>query len=610
LGYSASNDGVASTVFPSVLYVGRLASDPPGVLSHGEVTMIAGGGSQVASRWGDYSAMRVDPVDGCTYWYTQEYIAAGPNRNTRIGAFRFPTCNPADLVISKSDSPDPVIAGNQLQYTISVLNNGPANATNVAVTDILPAGVTFLSSSIPCPNTEPPAGERTCSLGTLASGALTSFTIQVLIPANFLSSLGVSTANITNTASVAADELDSNPDNNTDSESTNVIERADLRITKTCKPDAPAPAGTDAYCDLVVTNLGVSDAQNVSVTDTLTSNSPFQVISYGTTVPVVCAPGVPSLFVTNFTVNCTVGTLAAGASTTIRVNVISNDGGDVNDSATVSSSTPDPDTSNNLATGHVTFAASANVSVIKTSAPNPVVAGTNFTYTITASNAGPSAATNVVVTDTLPGQISVVHVTPGPGNQCSGGIPGNPAQPLICTLGTINSGDFEIITVEVKVNSSTPDGTILINNVAVSSDAADPNNSNNVFTANTDVNARADLVITKTSDKPNYKPNALITFTVKVENTGPSDALAVVVTDTLPDVRGAIYLSDTGGCTKAGDVLTCNMANMPVGTSKSFNVNMEVKGNRGPITNNVSVASSTTDPAGGNNSTSKTVQVK
>ena len=90
LGYSVSS----STTYPSIRYTGRLASDPPGTLPQGEETIVAGGGSQLSdsNRWGDYSAMSVDPNDDCTFWYTQEFYAAtGPaNWHTRVGAFRFP----------------------------------------------------------------------------------------------------------------------------------------------------------------------------------------------------------------------------------------------------------------------------------------------------------------------------------------------------------------------------------------------------------------------------------------------------------------------------------------------------------------------------------------
>lgn len=92
VGYSVSS----STTFPSIRYAGRLATDPSGGLFQGEATLQAGGGSQTSSgdRWGDYSMLAVDPVDDCTFWYTNEYYAATSSRGwrTRIGSFRFPGC--------------------------------------------------------------------------------------------------------------------------------------------------------------------------------------------------------------------------------------------------------------------------------------------------------------------------------------------------------------------------------------------------------------------------------------------------------------------------------------------------------------------------------------
>ncbi len=88
LGYSVSG----STIFPDLRYTTRLESDPPGVLGS-EAVLVAGGGAQSGSnRWGDYSAMTVDPVDLCTFWYTGEYYSAtSPTHwNSRIGAFRVP----------------------------------------------------------------------------------------------------------------------------------------------------------------------------------------------------------------------------------------------------------------------------------------------------------------------------------------------------------------------------------------------------------------------------------------------------------------------------------------------------------------------------------------
>ena len=174
---------------------------------------------------------------------------------------------------------------------------------------------------------------------------------------------------------------------------------------------------------------------------------------------------------------CNLGTLAAGALVTVRVTVTSAAGGDVNDIASVSSATPDPDPSNNTATGKVSFTASADLSITKTRSPNPVIAGTNLTYVIAIGNAGPSSAVNVVVRDTIPAEVSVLTVTPSVGS-CTAGIPGNPLQPLTCTMDSLANGGSATITVVTKVNSAVPNGTVINNNATVSG-VKRSNNANN-----------------------------------------------------------------------------------------------------------------------------------
>lgn len=91
LGYSVSSN----TVFPGIRYTGRLMGDPANTLPQGEAVLINGTGSQDGSpRWGDYTAMTVDPSDGCTFWYVNEYIQTTGDRlwQTRIGSFRFAGC--------------------------------------------------------------------------------------------------------------------------------------------------------------------------------------------------------------------------------------------------------------------------------------------------------------------------------------------------------------------------------------------------------------------------------------------------------------------------------------------------------------------------------------
>ena len=151
LGYSTSNGTVPN--FPSIAYSGRLAGDPLNQLPQTETQLIAGGGSQTNNcggnpchRWGDYTAMSVDP-DGCTFWYTNEYYdtqASGTagNWHTRIGSFKFPSCTPVapNVGITKSADAVTVNAGSQMGFTVTLSNTGTADAFGLAITDNLPGG--------------------------------------------------------------------------------------------------------------------------------------------------------------------------------------------------------------------------------------------------------------------------------------------------------------------------------------------------------------------------------------------------------------------------------------------------------------------------------------
>jgi len=139
LGYSASS----GTLFPSIRYATRLASDPLGTLQS-EVTLQTGGGSQTAthSRWGDYSAMDVDPTNDCTFWYTTEYFSAsGSQWRTRIGTFTIPECVAVpDYTLTTGDTVLDVCnpGSDSTLFTLAAQNGYTGNVTLSA--SGLPAG--------------------------------------------------------------------------------------------------------------------------------------------------------------------------------------------------------------------------------------------------------------------------------------------------------------------------------------------------------------------------------------------------------------------------------------------------------------------------------------
>jgi N-acetylneuraminic acid mutarotase len=129
IGFSVSS----SSTFPSIRVAGRLASDPAGQLAQGETTMIAGTGSQTdgQARWGDYSAMQVDPTDGCTFWYTNEYLVTTSDADwhTRIGSFKFPSCTAGPHGIITGTVTD---ASNNQPITGATVSTTVANTTTDA----------------------------------------------------------------------------------------------------------------------------------------------------------------------------------------------------------------------------------------------------------------------------------------------------------------------------------------------------------------------------------------------------------------------------------------------------------------------------------------------
>lgn len=127
LGYSLSS----STVFPSIVVTGRTPSDPAGVME-GETVLQAGAGSQTGTtRWGDYSSMRIDPADDCTFWYTNQFYpkTASANWYTYIGSFKFSSCGGS---VGGGGSGDFSLALNGVTSPITLV--GGASESNSTVT--------------------------------------------------------------------------------------------------------------------------------------------------------------------------------------------------------------------------------------------------------------------------------------------------------------------------------------------------------------------------------------------------------------------------------------------------------------------------------------------
>ncbi|HKS22366.1 MAG TPA: hypothetical protein VJZ76_06185 [Thermoanaerobaculia bacterium] len=229
----------------------------------------------------------------------------------------------ADLSITKTAGT--AVAGQTANFTITVTNNGPSDATSVTVSDPAPAGTTWASNSGGCTSAFP------CALGTLIPGQSVTINTAFALPSN-------ATGTVTNTATVASSTTsDPNGTNNTANATASVTQSADLSITKS-GPSNAIPNSTIAY-DVTVTNLGPSDATGVTISDPTPSRLTF-----------VSASGACASY------PCTIATIAAGASKSIHAtySVSSGPVTTITNTASVSATTTDPSTANNSASKQTT----------------------------------------------------------------------------------------------------------------------------------------------------------------------------------------------------------------------------------------------------------------
>jgi len=446
----------------------------------------------------------------------------------------------SDLALTKHVNNTTPTLGSQVMYTIVVTNKGPAADALVTVRDILPAGVTYLTSSNGLYN----PGTGIWGIGNLAAGSSTSLTIVATVTAM---------GSITNMAQVwTAQNFDPNsvPGNsnpNEDDQAQVVItvqSAANLSLTKTVDNATPG-LGSNVTFTIVVTNAGPSTATGVTVMDLLPAG-----LSYVTN-----GPGVYTA--TNGI--WAIGTLGVGSSTTLQITATAVASGITTNIAQVwSSDQSDPNSTpqnnNPLEDDQAQVlvgvgVGSADLSLTKTvDNPSPGL-GSNVVFTITVNNAGPNTATNVTARDVLPAGLRYVTNSVGIYTATNG----------IWTIGTLNTGSSTTLQITATITNA---GVAITNMAQVwTAGPFDPNSvpgnsnplENDQAFAVVNAGGVANLALTKTVDNtaPNLGSNVL--FTITVTNSGPNTATGVTVMDLLP--AGLRFVGASGGAYASGSGL-------------------------------------------------------
>ncbi|MFO0902488.1 MAG: DUF11 domain-containing protein [Pirellulales bacterium] len=437
--------------------------------------------------------------------------AIGPT----VVAQNFSNYTPADLAVTKIvNNPNPNV-GQQIQYTVTVTNNGPNQATNVVVNDLLPTGVTFVSST-------PSQGQYTAGTGVWAVGTINTSAAATLTIVATVTQTGVRT----NTATITSlDQTDENPNNNTANAQT-TTPSVDIAITKAVDDNTPN-RNQNVTFTVTATNNGPDAATGVTVTDVLPAGLTF-----------VSATPSGSTTYNQGTGLWTIGNLGntAGsnsATLTIVATVVSQ-GPTITNTATLASVTQTDSNQANNTDSEALTPNQLDLAVVKTVDDSTPNLNQNVTFTVNVTNNGPTAATGVQITDLLPTGLTFVSATPSTGTYSSA--------TGVWTLGAL-SNTAGSNTASMQIVATVTGSSVITNTATISAvDQFDTNTANNQDSEAVTPNV-LDLGIAKTVDDNTPDRNQNVTFTLTLTNNGPIPATGVNVTDLLP--TGLTFVSAT-----------------------------------------------------------------
>jgi uncharacterized repeat protein (TIGR01451 family) len=439
---------------------------------------------------------------------------------------------PAEVGITKRTQQSPVAVGAPVEFDVHVSSLGPGVARAVTVTDPVP-GLVSVTSVTTNRGACTQGQSFTCTLGDMAPGESAEIAIR--------GSAGLVDAPTTvpNTASVGWTTDQGLDGTGQSTDRVTILPQWDMQVVKRAAPPSVA-VGADLTYTLDVTNAGPSAVANGTLSDDVPPS--LQVKS------ATVSRGTGSCTANGNAVSCQFGPMPAGDTRQVTVVGTATAGAapSVTNTATVgpiACAAPaetlncDTDPGNNTSTVVTPVTPVADVRIAKTGDAT-VAAGGDVNYELAASNQGPSDATDVVVTDTLPDGVNNPRATSSQGSCSVSGLV------VTCRLGTLGVGKTAIIDVTVTTTRGQA-GATLHDTAKVSATPPDPNPANNSDEATTNVarataiskrltTARTVVLLTKLADRHRVRPGGTVLFTVIWRNTGPSTVRRVRICDALP----------------------------------------------------------------------------
>ncbi|NBP89267.1 MAG: DUF11 domain-containing protein, partial [Planctomycetia bacterium] len=524
---------------------------------------------------------------------TADQYDPDPNNNSATAT---ETPQYADLQVTKTVSNPAPNVGADVVFTILVENLGADAATNVSVDDLLPAGLSFVSASSQAYD----PGTGVWSVGTVDVGAanteVLTITATVVASGSFTNEAEVSTTS-------PPDQYDPDLTNNKGS-ATVITREADLFVTKTVSNDKPNVGDLITFT-VTVRNDGPDTANNVEIKDYF----PIAGLKLVTSNP---SQGTFTFDTATGTGVWTVGTIDAGVTEqqtlTIEARVLPPATDTIPPSQTnvaevtkVDEHDPNPLNNRGQVSETPQYADLAVTKVTTNVQPN---VGDIFTYTVTLQNLGTATATNVQVTEAFPNNISVQKITPTGQTRFSPTATGG-----IWSIPSIAPGGSEVLVIVAEATSA----SVAYNTVRIKhSDVWDPVSGNNQDRTPTDPQ-QADLFLTKTVDTARPEVNDQVTFTLTLENLGPTAAQNVTVTDLLPAGLDFVSANPASEYNDNSGVWTVGNGTLAASATETLTITakvLEPVGGTGPVsasTNTGTASSTTVDPNPANNIGTATV---
>jgi uncharacterized repeat protein (TIGR01451 family)/CSLREA domain-containing protein len=501
----------------------------------------------------------------------------------------------AELAISKSDGVTSAVPGHSVTYMITASNAGPSNAPGALISDTFPASLT-------CTWTCTGAGGATCTAsgsGNLADSVNLPSGGSVTYAANCTVSAGA-TGSLSNTATVAAPAgvTDPTPGDNSSTDTDTLTPQADLAITKTDGVTSAVPGQSVTYT-ITASNAGPSNAPGALVSDTFPASLTCTWICVGASGATCTASGAGNL--------AAAVSLPSGGSVTYTAScsIAANATGTLTNTATVAapSGVTDPSMGNNSATDSDTLTPQADLAITKTDGVTTATPGGSVTYTITASNIGPSDAPAASVADPFPAALSCTWTCAG----ASGGTCTASGSGALNDTVHLPSGASVTYTASCSISAAATGS--LSNTATVNAGAVtDPAPANNSATDTDTLAPQADLAITKTDGVTTAAPGGSVTYTIKANNSGPSNAPGATVTDTFPASLTCTWTcvgAGGGTCTASGSGNLSDTVDLPNGSSVTYTASCSISASAtGTLSNTATVGApaGVTDPTPGNNS--------